>query len=396
MRVLIAHNRYRIPGGEERHVELLEEGLRAAGIEVRRFERNSDELTGSLPKRAAAVVGLAYRPGGGGIASALDAWRPDVVHFHNIWPLLTPSAMRIARNHGAAVVATFHNYRFACPGGTCPSREQTSRRRLDTDCIQGSPMICAIRHRPRDSIFESYAYGLAIEAQRRLRLVNRWADAFIAPSEFVSHMVRLAGFEAEVRVVPHGLPVSDARPTEGRYGLFFGRLTAAKGVKTLLAASRIASDVPLWIAGEGPLEEVVRKAQVTYVGRLDRVSMSKTIAGSTFVVLASEWHESFGYSALEALMAAKPVIATRVGAMPEVVIDGETGILVPPFSPEELALAMRTLWRDRSLAVHLGTSAHRIGSERFSLSKQICGTIAVYQDAIARRGSTRLARSRQA
>ena len=174
MRVLIAHNRYRIEGGEERHVELLEEGLRAAGIEVRRFERESAELGRSLPKRAAAAVGLAYRPGGGGITAALDAWHPDVVHFHNIWPFLTPSAMRIAQSRGAAVVATLHNYRFACPGGTCPSRDQASDGPLDTACIQTSAIMCALRHNPRNSIIESCAYGAAIDAQRRLRLTSRW------------------------------------------------------------------------------------------------------------------------------------------------------------------------------------------------------------------------------
>src|SRR5581483_7170306 len=97
VRVLIAHNRYRTPGGEERHVDLLEQGLLQRGVEVRRFERDSAELDRSRGRRAAAALTLAYRPGGGGIGRALDQWRPDVVHFHNIWPLLSPAALRIAR-----------------------------------------------------------------------------------------------------------------------------------------------------------------------------------------------------------------------------------------------------------------------------------------------------------
>ena len=96
LRVLMAHNRYRISGGEETHISLLERGLVELGVEVRRFERNSAELKESTAKRVATGLSLAYRPGGGGIRSALADWRPDVVHFHNLWPLLTPSALNRA------------------------------------------------------------------------------------------------------------------------------------------------------------------------------------------------------------------------------------------------------------------------------------------------------------
>src|SRR5665213_152359 len=155
MRVLIAHNRYRVAGGEERHVELLERGLLEQGVEVRRFERDSAELANSLPKRLVAGATLAYRPGGGGITSVLDEWKPDVVHFHNIWPLLTPAALRLAGHRGAAVVLTLHNYRFACPGGTCPSQDQPlDGEFLNTKCIQGSAILCALRHNPRHGFLQ--------------------------------------------------------------------------------------------------------------------------------------------------------------------------------------------------------------------------------------------------
>ena len=181
-------------------------------------------------------------------------------------------------------------------------------------------------------------------------------------------MTRLARFEAEhVYVIPHGIPPAEAHPTAGEHGLFFGRLNAEKGIETLLAAARIATEVPLVIAGEGPLEDMVRRAGATYAGRLDRASMSNMLASSVFTVLPSEWHESFGDSALEALMAGKPVIATRVGALPEIVVDGMNGLIVRPFSPEALAGAMRTLWHDRSLAARLGASGRRVATEQFSL-----------------------------
>src|SRR6266436_5690960 len=123
MRVLVAHNRYRIAGGEERNVDVLLQGLAEAGVDVRLYERDSDEIAHPLSRRISAGATLAYRPGGGGIDGVLRSWKPDVVHFHNIWPLLTPSALRYAHRSGAGVAMTLHNYRFACPGGTCPTHD---------------------------------------------------------------------------------------------------------------------------------------------------------------------------------------------------------------------------------------------------------------------------------
>ncbi len=203
LRVLIAHNRYHEVGGEERHVELLERGLAEAGVDVLRFERDSGELDGSVIRKAVAGLVLTYRPGAGGIRQVLREWRPSVVHFHNIWPLLTPSALRAAKRSGAAVVLTAHNYRFACPGGAL-LRDGL----LHEDCIEGSSLLCGLRN-PRESRFESLAYGLALEIQRRLGMLRRWVDAFVAPSEFMARMLVRSGLPRDrVHVIPHGLPRS--------------------------------------------------------------------------------------------------------------------------------------------------------------------------------------------
>jgi glycosyltransferase involved in cell wall biosynthesis len=386
MKVLIAHNRYRVAGGEERHVDLLERGLRDEGIEVKRFERDSAELVNSLPKRLVAGLSLAYRPGGGGIGSVLDAWKPDVVHFHNIWPLLTPAALRLARRRGAAVVLTLHNYRFACPAGTCPSRNQsTDGGFLSTTCLRGSAIGCALRHNPRHSLLHSCAYGLAVEAQKRLHMVDRWADALVAPSRFVAQMLGLAGLsDQRVHVIPHGVAPTETHSRENEFALFAGRLTEEKGVRTLLAAAEIAAEVPVVFAGEGPVAKEIRGQNVTYVGKLDRNQMSRTLAESAFVLIPSEWHENFPYAALESFAAGRAVIATTVGGLPEIVVDGHTGLLVPPRSPEALAEAMRKLWQDRGLALELGATALNVVRERFSLAGQIEKTVALYETLLPR------------
>jgi len=378
MRVLIAHNRYRLTGGEERHVELLEHGLREAGIDVRRFDRDSDELGGSRRRRVLTGLGLAYRPGGGGIGPVIEEWKPDVVHFHNIWPLLTASALRIAKRSSAAVLLTAHNYRFVCPGGMLLRNGSVHQ-----DCIEGSSLMCALRN-PRDSFAESLTYGIALEAQRRLRMLERWVDAFIAPSSFMAQVIVRAGLpEKRVHVVAYGLPSSAEPRGFGRSALFFGRLSSEKGVRTVLEAARLVPDIPVVIAGGGPLEPEVRAAPVTYLGRLDQEGLSGALDGAAFSLAPSEWYENQPFAVLEAFAAGRPVIATRLGGLAEIVRHEVTGLSVSPNSPDELAGAMRRLWFDPTLTRELGTHAFQDAREKFSLATQVSKLIALYEETRA-------------
>lgn len=382
MRVLIAHNRYRTPGGEERHVALLEQGLRDAGVDARLFECDSADIGGSKLKRAAIGATLAYRVPGGGFRSALEAFGPNVVHFHNIWPLLTPAALRAARQAGAGVILTTHNCRFACPGGTCSVHAHPARDGvLKNHCLSGSSLVCAVRHNPRGGFLESVAYGIALDTQRRLRLLEHWVDAFIAPSAYVGHMLELAGIPRErVHLIQHGLPPAAPARGASRFAFYAGRMTEEKGIRTLLEAARIASDVPLAVAGVGPLEPEVRAADLLYLGQLDPARVAETYAEAAFAIVPSECHENFPYAALEAFAAGKPVVATNVGGVTEIVKHGVTGLVVPPSSPGQLAEAMRTLWTQVELATSFGARALQLARSTFSLDRQIERTVALYGD----------------
>jgi glycosyltransferase involved in cell wall biosynthesis len=378
MRVLIAHNRYRLAGGEERHVELLETGLRQAGVQVRRFERDSDEVERSPGRRLLTGLGLAYRPGGGGIGTVIDEWQPDVVHFHNIWPLLTPAALRIANARKTAVLLTAHNYRFVCPGGML-LRDGS----IHQNCIEGSSLMCALRS-PRESFAESLAYGVALEVQRRLRMLERWVDAFIAPSTFMAEILVRAGFaRGKVHAIAYGIPASAESRSVGRSALFIGRLSAEKGVRTLLEAARLVPEIPVVVAGAGPLESEVRAAPVTYLGRLDQQRLSEALDGAAFSLAPSEWYDNQPFAVLEAFASGRPVVATRIGGLPELVRDEVTGLLVSPHSPAELAGAMRRLWLDPNLTQQLGANAFSDAREKFSLPTQVAKLVALYEETCA-------------
>src|SRR5262249_19186884 len=132
----------------------------------------------------------------------------DVVHFHNFWPILTPAALRGAREAGAGVVLTVHNFRFACPFGTLLRRGE-----VHDDCLDGSSLACGLRGASEHGL-QAVAYGLALEVHRRLGWLERWVDAYITPAEFVRGALVRAGLErARVHVIRNSVPSrSPGRP----------------------------------------------------------------------------------------------------------------------------------------------------------------------------------------
>jgi glycosyltransferase involved in cell wall biosynthesis len=191
-----------------------------------------------------------------------------------------------------------------------------------------------------------------------------------------------------VHVIPSGLPVEPYAEGRRRFALFAGRLSPEKGVRTLLEASRRAPEVPLVIAGGGPLADDVRAATngtISYAGRLDGSSLAATLRDAAFTVVPSEAPENFPFSALESLAAGRPVIAARVGGLPEIVRDGLTGVLVPARDPAALASAMQRLWQEPKHTAELGARGRQIASERFSLELQITRTVGLYTTLDAKR-----------
>lgn len=376
MRVMIAHNRYRFAGGEERHVELLRTALPNAGIEVQSYEVDSAYIERSQLSKLAAGVALAYRPKAAGIPSVLREWKPDVVHFHNIWPLLTPSALRAAKCLGAAVILTAHNYRFACPAGTLLRNGV-----VHDDCIGGSSLACALRG-ARESRLEGLAYGFALAVHRRLRLLERWVDAFVCPSEFVADMLIRSGIsEDKVHVIRNGVPRYNQHKLQTRhFALYAGRLSDEKGIKTLLSASQLAREVPLVIAGDGPLVEEVRAApsHVEYVGFLERDRIVDALSKAAYTILPSEFYENCPYAVLDSLMAGTPVLASRIGGLGELVEDGVTGRLVEAGEPAALANAMIEMWKSQELAT-MGYRAKAKAETDYLLDGRLDELIGLYE-----------------
>ncbi len=344
MRVLVVHNRYRIQGGEERSVELQLEALRRAGVAHALLERRSSDLS-----RAQAA--LALLRGGRDeedVEAATRELRADVVHVHNMLPLPGPRGLEAARSAGASVLMHLHNLRLFCAIGVAARDGGPCFRCHHRNTLPGLALNC------RGSLPEAAVYAAALA--RHQPAVFEAVDRFVVPSSYAAGQSALLGVPADrLDVLPHYLPAEafadESRAAEGSYALVASRLSPEKGIDSAIEAAA-SSGIPLRVAGEGPAAAELavladlRGGPVEFTGRLERASLARELAGAAMVLMPSRYHEFAPYSALEAMAAGVPVIASSLGGLPEL-LGAER--CVPPGDAAALADRMSALWESPEL-----------------------------------------------
>lgn len=337
---------------------------------------------GYLAKIKGALSLIHSREAVSKLASLIDETRPDLMHCHNIYHQLTPSIIGVAKSRGIPVVLTLHDTKPVCP---VHSRARDGQ--LCSLCL-GGDFHHVLTHRCSDgSMVQSAALYLEAVTQRWLGSYEK-VDRFIAPSRFMQESV-LRRFSADrVALLYNGVDVTNISPSGRDKGfvLYCGRLAAGKGAETLLRAHEVAGcRWPLVIAGTGPLTDDLKSQfsrNVQFVGQLSGEALTTTIADASVVVVPSEWSENCPMSVLEAMAHGKPVIATRIGGIPELVDDHVTGFLFEPGDADELCIHLECLMGDADRRAHMG-AAGRIRAERdFSLEKHNAELMAVYQSLV--------------
>lgn len=354
MKILMVHNRYQQRGGEDAVVEAEVRLLAANGIEVRRFDADNDSIHGLVPKIHASV-------GQFGLPTALKSefanvvteFRPDVVHVHNWFPTLSPSLFNICHRANTPVVHTLHNYRLLCVAATLFRDGHVCE-----DCIGTTFRTPGIVH----SCYRSSCVGSAVATAGMLAhwSVGTWTrsvDRFIALSRFAQTKLVEGGLpEAKVVVKPNFVE-PDPGPSfdRGEYLLYAGRLTEEKGIRVLLQCWKDSSDLPiLKIAGTGPLLDEVRQAAATlpnvcFLGPKSSDEVTELMRNAAALLCPSQWYEGMPRVVIESLAVATPVIASRIGCYPEMIVDGENGALFPAGDAIALRIRMRDLIRCRRL-----------------------------------------------
>ena len=340
MKVVVAHNRYReaIPSGENVIVDTEIAQLRAAGVEVLPFQRSSDSI-GELPAAQKVLLPLSPiygRAAQQDLSRLLAAERPDVLHLHNPYPLLSPWVIRTAHAHGVPVIQTVHNYRQVCSSGLYFRDGHNCQ-----DCrgrLLGWP---AVQHKCyRGSAAQSALMATTLAVHRP---TWRSVDRFIALTDRIAAHLRDYGIPDERLVVkPNGLPDPGEPDPPGEGFLYAARLSPEKGLELLLDAWRRHPDGTLGtlrIAGDGELRPLAERAaaergDVVYLGVQDRDGMRAARRSSAAVIAPPTWNDVLPTVILEALAAGRPVLGTAVGGIPYLLgadePDGPAGWLVPP------------------------------------------------------------------
>ncbi|MGW4875614.1 glycosyltransferase [Streptomyces sp. NPDC004262] len=396
MRVLVVHNRYGSaqPSGENKVVDQEVELLRSAGHRVEVFERRSDDIAGrSLVGKVAVPLLVPWNPAvRTELAARLRTDRPDVVHVHNVFPLLSPAVLAACADAGVPAVATLHNYTQVCPPGTL----QRDGRPC-TECV-GSAPLPAVRHGCyRGSRLATVPLAVSLSANRR-----RWwtgVERFLCISAAQRDVLVRSGMPADRLTVKHNFvpDPGSCREGDGEHLLYLGRLAEAKGVRLLMAAwDEITAagglGVPLLIAGTGPLEPEVAawaadRDDVRYVGLLDTAECRKAIERSVAVVAPSTWLEAFGLVVVEAMAAGVPTVAAGHGAFVELVEDGVTGLLHRPGEAASLASCVRRIATAPERNREMGRAARRRYEQGFSPAVGLARLVEEYRTAIAVRSA---------
>lgn len=383
MRVLHAYNIHRGFGGSDRATENTIEVLRDRGIVVEEFVRDSRSLPPNLAGKITAFVGGIYAAEAvREFESVLRSRRPDVVHVHELYPLISPWILARCRRAGVPVIMSCSDFRLSCPIATHYLRGEACYR-----CLGGHEYWCVLRN-CRDNISESTAYALRNVSARHFGLFERHVNRFIAASEFQrTFMTTRMGIDADRVVVNYcaiALPpqaVDD--PAQGAYVGFAGRFAEEKGVEVMVQACRLAR-LPMRFAGNAPSHPAVRPDDdATFVMTRTPAELAAFYRGARIIVVPSLWSETFGLVAAEAMSHGIPVVASRLGALQGTVLDGETGLLAEAGDAADFAAKIGTLWGDPDLARRLGQGARRRVETQFSHQAHFDRLVRFYEEAIA-------------
>lgn len=312
----------------------------------------------------------------------LADFQPDVVHAHNVLPLISPSVFAVCRRVHIPVVMTVHNYRLICPiavffrdGHICEA------------CSGGHEFNC-LRFNCRESLFESAAYALRGWTATRFGLFRNTVTRYLSISAYLKERLVKEGFpEERIDVVPNTIPVpercSDA--SQGQYVAFAGRMSAEKGIPVLLEAAEKLPDIPFRIAGAGPLAESLRAkapGNVSFSGMMPREELMDFYHNARILVVPSVWYETFGLVAVESMARGVPVIVSRIGGLQSLIEDGVTGLHFTPGDSTDLADKIQQLWQAPGRCREMGLAARERAAREYNETKYIENLMAAYEKAI--------------
>lgn len=379
-RVLLVHNAYQQRGGEDSVVDAELALLRDGGHAVETCFRHNDEV-GAMSKPALLANTLWSRRTVDEIGALAERFRPDVIHVHNTHPLVSPSVFWAAAKLRVPVVQTLHNFRLLCPQGMLLRDE-----RVCEDCLGHVPWRGVWHRCYRRSAVQSAVVAATVTLHRGAGTWQRKVSRYIALNRFCRDKFVQGGLPAErMRIKPNFVDVPAPEPGGPRSGgLFVGRLSTEKGVGVLARALAASPDVTLSVVGAGELEGELRAVvRERMLGFLPLPRILALMQRASWLVVPSIWYENFPRTIVEAYACGLPVIASRLGALPELVEDGRTGLLFEPGSADDLARKLQWAHSHPDEMKRMGDAARARYETMYTPERNLAMLNEIYADAIA-------------
>lgn len=357
MKILQVYNQRDVWGGEDQMVSATIDVLRKHGATVDVWiVKNSDYLSGVWGKVSAFFSGIYSLRMKRKMRRVLEDKRPDMVHVHNLYPLLSASILVACKEAGIPVVLHCHNHFLTCPIGT-----HLRNGKLCEECSSGAVLNCVL-HNCRKNLPESVGYAV------RSKIAN-WAGWFrnipsriIVMSKYSRERLIGAGFSADqIALIPNVVSMPACPHKKKTYAVYVGRLSIEKGVNLIIKAAERLPDIDFRIAGDGPLMDALKQGapqNVHFEGWLSKEECMELYSGALFAIAPSICYETFGLAAADAMAHGLPVIASNLGGLAEIIDDGVNGLHFRVGDVDDMCQKIYDLWHSPDRAKKMGELAH--------------------------------------
>jgi glycosyltransferase involved in cell wall biosynthesis len=380
MRILVVHNRYLYRGGEDTVVDAEVNLLRQRGHHVWVYSRDNTDIH-HMTTVDLATSTFWSRQTVHELRKLHQQFAPDLIHAHNIFPLISPSLYSVAQQLRIPVVQTLHNFRLVCP------QAMLLRDGLHCEACVGRLPWRAILHRCyRSSLPQSALTSAMITVQRLRGTWHKQVSRFIVLNQLCLDTFARGGLPAnKLRIKPNFVESSGAPQWQHRRGgLFIGRLSVEKGIGVLISALKKLPGVRIDVYGKGPLQSLVEAADsLRYCGFQSADVLRQKMQEAAYLVMPSTGVESFGLVAIEAFACGTPVIATRHGGLRELIVEGQTGLLVPPNDDEALASAIAYAESHPDQMRCMGVAARKNYLDAYTPERNYERLIQIYHEAVS-------------
>jgi glycosyltransferase involved in cell wall biosynthesis len=376
MRVLVVHNPYREPGGEDGVVKAEVGLLRSRGHEVELFERCNEEID-ALGALNATVQALWSADSAARLRTLLGGFQPRVVHVHNTFALISPSVYWACASVGVPVIQTLHNFRLLCPQAML-----LRDGRVCEDCVGRLPWRGVVRRCYRGSVGQSAVLAASLTMHRAIGTYRNKVARYIALNDFCRRKFIAGGLPADrIDIKPNFADAPAPRPGPRDGFLFVGRLSPEKGL-SVLARACMEGDLAVRVIGDGPLAAALASAPgLTMLGRRDAQGVRSEMSSAMALVLPSVWYENLPLTLVEAYASGLPVIASRLGALEELVEHGVTGLLFEPGDARALATMMRWAAANPKDMLRMAAAARQRYEQLYTAERNYTQLMGIYARA---------------